>query len=158
MANSRVVEIQNLTKRFGSLTVLENVSLEVKLGENLVVFGRSGQGKSVLLKCLAGLMTPDNGKIFINGQNILELSLKDLNKIRKNIGFLFQGAALYDSMTVRENLSFPLKRIFPDMNPHQIEEKVKYTLELVSLLEAINKMPSELSGGMKKRERSYYIF
>ncbi len=151
MANSRVVEIQNLTKRFGSLTVLENVSLEVKLGENLVVFGRSGQGKSVLLKCLAGLMTPDNGKIFINGQNILELSLKDLNKIRKNIGFLFQGAALYDSMTVRENLSFPLKRIFPDMNPHQIEEKVKYTLELVSLLEAINKMPSELSGGMKKR-------
>jgi len=151
MADIRVIEIQNLTKRFGSLTVLEDVSIDVKRGENLVVFGRSGQGKSVLLKCLAGLLTPDNGKIFIKGQNILDLSLKELNKIRKNIGFLFQGAALYDSMTVRENLSFPLKRNQPDISSKQVDEKVKHTLELVSLEEAINKMPSELSGGMKKR-------
>jgi len=104
-----------------------------------------------LLKCIIGLMHPDGGNIFISGKNILELSLKELNNIRKNIGFLFQSSALYDSMTVRENLSFPLKRHFPDMPDKQIQEKVKYTLELVSLEEAVDKMPSELSGGMKKR-------
>jgi len=116
-----------------------------------VVFGRSGQGKSVLLKCIVGLLHPDAGKVFINGTNVLEISIKELNNIRKNIGFLFQGAALYDSMTVRENLSFPLKRHSPDMPVKEIDDKVKYTLELVSLEEAIDKMPSELSGGMKKR-------
>ena len=151
MADSGIVRIENLTKRFDTLTVLENISLEVTSGENFVVFGRSGQGKSVLLKCIIGLMPPDEGTIYISGKNIHELSIKELNKIRMNIGFLFQGAALYDSMTVRENLAFPLKRHFPEMSVKQIEDKVKYTLELVSLEEAINKMPSELSGGMKKR-------
>jgi len=151
MANNRVVEIENLSKRFDSLIVLENISLFVSRAENLVIFGRSGQGKSVLLKCIIGLMPPDSGTIYINGRNILELSLNELNKVRKNIGFLFQGSALYDSMTVKENLSFPLKKIFPDMKQSEIDEKVKSTLELVSLEDAINKMPSELSGGMKKR-------
>lgn len=151
MADSRVVEIKNLTKSFEYLTVLEDISLHVQRAENLIVFGRSGEGKSVLLKCIIGLMAPDAGRIFINGNDIGELSIKELNLVRKNIGFLFQGAALYDSMTVRENLAFPLKRHFPEMNEKQIDEKVKYTLELVSLEEAIDKMPSELSGGMKKR-------
>jgi phospholipid/cholesterol/gamma-HCH transport system ATP-binding protein len=146
-----IVKVENLTKRFDELLVLENVSIEVLRAENLIVFGKSGSGKSVLLKCIIGLMKPDGGDILINNQNILELSLKQLNKVRKDIGFLFQGAALYDSMTVRENLSFPLKRHFEEMTQKQIDDKVKYTLELVSLEEAIDKMPSELSGGMKKR-------
>ena len=151
MADSRVVKIENLSKRFETLSVLDNISLNVTRSENLVVFGRSGQGKSVLLKCIIGLLPPDSGNIFINDKNILQLSLKELNNIRKNIGFLFQSSALYDSMTVRENLSFPLKRHFSEMTDKQIEERVRYTLELVSLEEAIDKMPSELSGGMKKR-------
>jgi phospholipid/cholesterol/gamma-HCH transport system ATP-binding protein len=151
MADTRIVEIKNLTKRFGENLVLENINESVRRGENLVVFGRSGSGKSVLLKCIIGLMHPDNGEIFINGQNVLKLPLKELNKVRKNIGFLFQSAALYDSMTIRENLSFPLKRHFEHMTPVQVEEKVRMTLDLVSLEEAIDKMPSELSGGMKKR-------
>ncbi|MEW6702291.1 MAG: ATP-binding cassette domain-containing protein [Bacteroidota bacterium] len=151
MADSRVVIVKNLTKRFDELLVLENISLEVLRAENLIVFGRSGTGKSVLLKCIIGLMVPDEGKIFINNQNIRELPINELNKVRKNIGFLFQGAALYDSMTVRENLAFPLKRHFDNISTEQIEEKVRHTLNLVSLEEAIDKMPSELSGGMKKR-------
>lgn len=151
MAYTRVVEIENLTKRFGDLTVLEDISLSVQRAENLVVFGRSGQGKSVLLKCIIGLLPPDSGIVRINGKDIFDLSLKDLNNVRKNIGFLFQGSALYDSMSVKQNLAFPLKRHFPEMPEKQIEDKVRYTLELVSLEEAINKMPSELSGGMKKR-------
>lgn len=151
MANTRVVEIQNLSKRFDDLIVLDNISLEVNRAENLVVFGRSGQGKSVLLKCIIGLMQPDSGKILINGQNIFDLSIKELNQLRKNIGFLFQGSALYDSMSVRENLAFPLKRHFPDMKLNEITNKVVSTLELVGLEDAIDKMPSELSGGMKKR-------
>lgn len=151
MADTRVVIVENLTKRFNGLTVLDKISLEVHRAENLVVFGRSGQGKSVLLKCIIGLMKPDEGNIFINGQNILKLSLNELNQLRKNIGFLFQSSALYDSMTVRENLAFPLRRLFPELTEKQIEEKVKYTLELVSLEDAIDKMPAELSGGMKKR-------
>lgn len=151
MANSLIVSVENLTKRFDELIVLENVSIEVFRAENLVVFGKSGSGKSVLLKCIIGLMKPDSGTIFINEKNVLELSFKELSKVRKDIGFLFQGAALYDSMTVRENLSFPLKRHFEEMSAKEIENKVKHTLELVSLEEAIDKMPSELSGGMKKR-------
>src|ERR1035437_3338123 len=151
MADTGIVEIKNLTKRFDDLLVLENINESIRRGENLVVFGRSGSGKSVLLKCIIGLMHPDNGEIFINGQNVQKLSIKELDKVRKNIGFLFQGAALYDSMTIRENLSFPLKRHFDHMTPIQVEEKVRATLYLVSLEEAIDKMPSELSGGMKKR-------
>lgn len=151
MANSLIVSVDKLTKRFDELVVLENVSIQVRLAENLIVFGKSGSGKSVLLKCIIGLMKPDSGTIFINEKNVHSLSFKELSKMRKNIGFLFQGAALYDSMTVRENLSFPLKRNFEGITEKEIDDKVRHTLELVSLEEAIDKMPSELSGGMKKR-------
>jgi len=151
MANNiNYVEINNLSKKFDDLIVLNNISLNVKKGENLVVFGRSGTGKSVLLKCIIGLLQPDNGEIFVKNKNVWSLKKKKLNKLRKNIGFLFQGAALYDSMTVRENLEFPLKRYFK-MEQKDLDYKVIETLELVSLVEAVDKMPSELSGGMRKR-------
>lgn len=150
MADSRLILIENLTKRFGDLVVLDDISLQVDYGENFVVFGQSGTGKSVLLKCIIGLLKPEAGNIFIKDKNVIELKKKELNKIRKNIGFLFQGAALYDSMTVRENLEFPLKKNF-DFTQKEIDEKVITALKHVSLEEAIDKMPSELSGGMKKR-------
>lgn len=145
-----VVDIINISKAFGSHVVLNNVSLKVEESENMVVFGQSGTGKSVLLKCMVGLLEPDSGEIFIEGNNILKLKIAELNVVRKNIGFLFQGAALYDSMSVRENLEFPLIRHF-NYSSDEREERVKAVLEKVSLEEAIDKMPSELSGGMKKR-------
>jgi phospholipid/cholesterol/gamma-HCH transport system ATP-binding protein len=145
-----IVKINNLSKSFGSNPVLNNVSLQVAKGENLIVFGQSGTGKSVLLKCMVGLLKPDSGEVFINDKDVLLMKIKELNEIRKNIGFLFQGAALYDSMTVRENLEFPLKRNFNFLQK-EIDEKVSAALENVGLEQAIDKMPSELSGGMKKR-------
>ncbi|HEX2868245.1 MAG TPA: ABC transporter ATP-binding protein [Ignavibacteriales bacterium] len=145
-----MVEIKNLSKTFDSNKVLDRISLKVGKGENLVVFGRSGTGKSVLLKCIIGLMTPDNGDITVDHQDMLKLSYKELNEVRKNIGFLFQSGALYDSMTVRENLAFPLNRHFK-LPESEVEERVVKTLEMVSLVDAIDKMPSELSGGMRKR-------
>lgn len=147
---NNVVEIINLSKAFDTHVVLKDVSLKVEESENFIVFGQSGTGKSVLLKCIIGLLQPDAGEIYIEGTNVLNLNVKELNKVRKNIGFLFQGAALYDSMTVRENLEFPLIRNF-DLTPEERQEKVKKVLESVSLEEAIDKMPAELSGGMKKR-------
>ena len=150
MADSLEVKINNLSKRFGNLVVLDDISLNVQVAENLIVFGQSGTGKSVLLKCIIGLLKPDMGEIFIKDKNVLLLSVDQLNKVRKKMGFLFQSAALYDSMSVRENLSFPLKKIL-DMPQNEINDKVLHTLELVSLVEAIDKMPSELSGGMRKR-------
>ncbi|GMU95194.1 MULTISPECIES: ATP-binding cassette domain-containing protein [Ignavibacterium] len=145
-----MVEIYNLKKAFNSNIVLDDVSLKVDKGENLVVFGRSGTGKSVLLKCMVRLMEPDSGKIIIDDKDVLSLDLKELNNLRKQIGFLFQSAALYDSMSVRQNLEFPLIRHF-NFTPEEREQKIIKVLEKVSLLEAIDKMPSELSGGMKKR-------
>jgi len=150
MAYDLEVKIKNLSKRFESHVVLDDISLNVERAENLVVFGQSGTGKSVLLKCIIGLLKPDAGEIFIKDKNVLELNINELNKVRKNIGFLFQSAALYDSMSVRENLEFPLKKIL-NMPQNEINKKVTHTLELVSLEEAIDKMPSELSGGMRKR-------
>ncbi|HQF41691.1 MAG TPA: ABC transporter ATP-binding protein [Ignavibacteriaceae bacterium] len=147
---NKVVEIKNLSKSFDSLNVLRNVSLTVEEGENMVVFGQSGTGKSVLLKCIVRLMEPDSGEIYIDNKDVLAMNLKQLNDLRKDFGFLFQGAALYDSMSVRENLEFPLIRHF-NYTPEEREAKVKSVLEKVSLEEAIDKMPSELSGGMKKR-------
>jgi phospholipid/cholesterol/gamma-HCH transport system ATP-binding protein len=144
------VDIKNLSKSFGDNVVLDGISLSIKEGENFVVFGRSGTGKSVLLKCIVGLLVPDSGEINIDGSNILKMTNKQLNKIRKNIGFVFQGSALYDSMTVRENLEFPLLRNF-DFSENERDKKIKTVLEKVDLLDAINKMPAELSGGMKKR-------
>ncbi len=145
-----MIEIANLSKSFGDLHVLRDISMHVNEGENLVVFGKSGTGKSVLLKCIVGLLKPDYGNIFVNGENVIEFSRKELNHFRKNLGFLFQGAALYDSMSVRENLEFPLKRNF-NFSQDEVDYKVTHTLELVGLEEAVGKMPSELSGGMRKR-------
>jgi len=145
-----MVEITDLHKSFDSNVVLDGVSFSVAEAENMIVFGRSGTGKSVLLKCMIRLMEPDAGNIIIRGKDVLKLNIKELNVLRKDIGFLFQGAALYDSMSVRENLEFPLIRNF-DLDQKEIVERVHFVLEAVSLLEAIDKMPSELSGGMKKR-------
>ncbi len=149
MADS-IIDIKHISKRFGEHIVLDDVSCHIEEGENLVLFGKSGTGKSVLLKCIVGLLTPDSGEIFVNGKNVLNFTFKELNSFRKEIGFLFQSAALYDSMSVRENLAFPLIRNF-NFTPDEIEKKVKTTLEMVSLSEAIDKMPAELSGGMRKR-------
>ena len=145
-----MIEIKNLSKSFGDHDVLDNISINIPKRENTVVFGISGSGKSVLLKCIVGLMIPDSGEIIIEGKNVLKYSTKELNELRKQIGFLFQGAALYDSMSVRENLEFPLIRNF-NFTEKEIDEKIHDVLKKVSLEEAIDKMPAELSGGMKKR-------
>lgn len=144
------VSIKNVKKSFADFTVLDGVSLHIDSGENLVIFGKSGTGKSVLLKCLVRLLDPDEGEILIGEKKVLELNPKELNELRKDLGFLFQGAALYDSMSVRENLMFPLIRNFK-FTQSEMDEKVLVALERVSLSEAIDKMPSELSGGMRKR-------
>jgi len=145
-----LVKISHISKAFGDFVVLDDVSLSVNHGENLVVFGKSGTGKSVLLKCMVQLLVPDSGEVFIDGKNVHNISFKELQELRKNIGFLFQSAALYDSMSVRENLAFPLIRNF-FFTKEEVDAKVKRALEMVSLEHAIDKMPSELSGGMRKR-------
>jgi len=145
-----MVEIQDLHKSFNNNLVLDGVSFNVDEAENMVVFGRSGTGKSVLLKCIIRLMEPDAGNISVDGKDVLQLDGKQLNLLRKDIGFLFQGAALYDSMSVRENLEFPLKRNF-ELPQSEMDERVYKVLDAVSLEEAVDKMPSELSGGMRKR-------
>ncbi len=150
MASVEIIKIRNLSKSFDKKNILNNISFNVIRGENLVVFGQSGTGKSVLLKCIIGLLKPDEGEIIINDKNIENISIKEMNEIRKEMGFLFQGSALYDSMTVRENLEFPLKKHFK-ISDKDAYDKVLHTLDLVSLKEAVDKMPSELSGGMKKR-------
>jgi phospholipid/cholesterol/gamma-HCH transport system ATP-binding protein len=145
-----MLRVEKLSKSFNSKVVLDEVSFQTSNGENLVVFGRSGTGKSVLLKCIVRLLEPDSGKIFIEDKDVLSLNIRELNELRKQIGFLFQSAALYDSMNVRHNLEFPLVRNF-NFTPEEREEKIISVLEKVSLLDAIDKMPSELSGGMRKR-------
>lgn len=146
-----VIKIQNLQKQFGSLEVLKDVSMELHKGENLVVLGKSGTGKSVLIKCIVRLLDADSGTINIDDVEINKLKEKELNDVREKIGFLFQSGALYDSMTVRENLAFPLKRIKKDLTLEQIDAKIAEALENVGLPHVIDKMPSELSGGMRKR-------
>jgi phospholipid/cholesterol/gamma-HCH transport system ATP-binding protein len=146
-----VIEINNLKKSFGQQEVLTNVSLRLFNGENLVVLGKSGTGKSVLIKCIVGLLNSDSGTINVFGNDVNVLNNKELDKLRQKIGFLFQSGALYDSMTVRENLEFPLRRIKKKLTEKEIEEKVKEVLENVGLADALNKMPSQLSGGMRKR-------
>jgi len=145
-----VVEIEHLKKSFGTNEVLKDINLKIEKGENMVVFGKSGSGKSVLIKCLVGLLEPDDGKVVILGKNITELKSGELDVLRKKIGFLFQSAALYDSMTVRENLEFPLRDL-KKQKREEIDELVLETLKSVGLEDAIDKMPSELSGGMRKR-------
>ncbi len=145
-----VADISHLKKSFGDNTVLKDISFKIKKGENLAVFGKSGSGKSVLIKCLVGLIEPDDGKVVLLDSTISELNNDELNTLRKKIGFLFQSAALYDSMTVRENLEFPLRDL-KSKPKAEIDELVIEALKNVGLEEAIDKMPSELSGGMRKR-------
>ena len=150
-ADKLVIEIVNLRKGFGGQKVLNNVSLKLFNGENLVVLGKSGSGKSVLIKCIVRLLIPDDGTINVMGEDMDKLSRAELGEMRKKIGFLFQSGALYDSMTVKQNLEFPLRRIKKELTQKEIDEKVKEVLENVGLLDALNKMPSQLSGGMRKR-------
>lgn len=148
--NGTVLEISNLKKSFGKNEVLKNISLTLKRGENLVILGKSGSGKSVLIKCIVRLVKPDDGTLSAFDKNILNLNMDELNDLRRKIGFLFQGAALYDSMTVRENLEFPLRHLTNFTKAEKLS-RVEEALQNVGLYEAINKMPSELSGGMRKR-------
>ncbi|TDD75471.1 ABC transporter ATP-binding protein [Flavobacterium caseinilyticum] len=146
-----VIEIKDLYKSFGKNEVLKGVTFSVKKGENLVVLGKSGSGKSIAIKCLVGLVSADKGIINVFGTDITKLNNNELNEIRIRIGFLFQNAALYDSMSVRENLGFTLKRHAKDLSAEDLENRIIDVLESVGLGEAIDKMPSELSGGMRKR-------
>lgn len=146
-----IIDIQNLKISFGSLNVLNDISLHLKSQENLVVLGKSGTGKSVLIKCIARLLKADEGTITVLGEEVNALKIEELNEIRKKIGFLFQSGALYDSMTVKENLEFPLRRIRKELSQSEIDAKVTETLANVGLEDVLNKMPSELSGGMRKR-------
>lgn len=146
-----VIEINNLHISFGENDVLKGVNLKVYKGEDVVVLGRSGSGKSITIKCVVGLITPDQGEVKVFGEDIVDYTIDQLNKVRVRIGFLFQSAALYDSMSVRQNLAFTLKRHHSDLSSEEIEEQIKEVLDNVGLVDAIDKMPSELSGGMRKR-------
>ncbi len=146
-----VASIRHLKKSFGERHVLKDVNLDLYQSENLVILGRSGTGKSVLIKCMVGLIKPDSGSIDILGKNVFKLGLKELNELRLQIGFSFQGSALYDSMTIRENLEFPLKRNLGIFDKQKLQEMVLEALEDVGLAHTVDQMPAELSGGMKKR-------
>jgi phospholipid/cholesterol/gamma-HCH transport system ATP-binding protein len=149
--NTVVIEMQHLKKIFGNKTVLHDINLVINKGENVVILGQSGTGKSVLIKCIVGLIQIDEGKLIIWGNDISTLKNKELIQIHRKIGFLFQSGALYDSMTVRENLEFPLKRQLRMKNQEEMDLLVTEALHNVGLDEAIDKTPSELSGGMRKR-------
>lgn len=146
-----VIVIKNLRKSFGDNVVLTDFSLSVEQGKNVVILGKSGSGKSVLIKCIIGLLKPDKGSIRVFGQDVTKMDYDELNEARNNIGFLFQSNALYDSMTIRENLEFPIRRHWVDLTEEEIEKLVVESLESVGLANTIDKMPSELSGGMQKR-------
>ena len=151
-SKNAIISIKDLHKSFGTNVVLDGFDLELYEGENLVVMGKSGSGKSVMIKCVIGLEQPDSGSILVMDQEINNLEQEELDELRTEIGFLFQGSALYDSMSVRENLEFPLRRhtkkfgIIEDTTPLVME-----ALESVGLAHAIDLMPNELSGGMKRR-------
>ena len=146
-----VIRIHDLCKSFGTNKVLDHFNLELHQGESLVVLGRSGSGKSVFIKCIIGLIEPDQGSIEVLGQNVLDLNNDGLDKMRTQIGFLFQSNALYDSMTVRENLEFPLRRHSFNLSQEDVNKLVMEALESVGLEHTVDLMPAELSGGMRKR-------
>jgi len=150
-ASENVVEIRGLKKAFNGFEVLKNINVDLKRGENLVVLGKSGQGKSVTIKCIVGLLTKDEGSVKVFNEEVSDLNDEELKQLRTKIGFLFQNSALYDSMTVRENLSFPLTRVLKLKDEAEINSRIEEVLEGVGLLEAIDKLPSDLSGGMRKR-------
>jgi len=146
-----IIEITNLKKTFGSQEVLKDLSLKLYPGENLVVLGKSGSGKSVLIKCIVRLLNYDEGTIKVFDKELKDLDKIALAEVRQKIGFLFQSGALYDSMTVKQNLEFPLIRIKKNLTQKERDEKISEVLENVGLADALNKMPSQLSGGMRKR-------
>ena len=150
-AGDPVIVIKNLRKGFGAQDVLTNVSLNLLSGENLVVLGKSGSGKSVLIKCIVRLLDLDEGTIDVLGTEVNSLNKKELGELRQKIGFLFQSGALYDSMSVRQNLEFPLRRIKKNMTKKEVDDKIHEALANVGLESAVDKMPSQLSGGMRKR-------
>jgi phospholipid/cholesterol/gamma-HCH transport system ATP-binding protein len=151
LKNEVVVDIDHISKSFGTNEVLKDISLKLKRGENVVVLGKSGQGKSVTIQCIVGLLTPDNGAVKVFGDNVAEMGADELKGLRTKVGFLFQSGALYDSMTVRDNLEFPLTRVLKLTDRAEIDKRVEDVLDGVGLLDAIDKMPSDLSGGMRKR-------
>ncbi|NND32663.1 MAG: ATP-binding cassette domain-containing protein [Saprospiraceae bacterium] len=146
-----LISVKNLHKSFGDNHVLRGFDLTLYDEENLMIIGKSGSGKSVLLKCIIRLNIPDSGELMVLGKNVPELSREEMDRLRADVGFLFQGSALYDSMTVRENLEFPLRRHLDRLGTDDIDKVVMEALESVGLAHAIDLMPAELSGGMKRR-------
>lgn len=151
LPTDQVLVIKNLYKSFGENHVLVDFNLEINKGESVVVLGKSGSGKSVLIKCIIGLLKPDNGSIQMFGANIPDIDEDELDKIRAKVGFLFQSNALYDSMTVRQNLEFPLRRHWIQVSQEEVNKMVMEALEDVGLAHTVDMMPVELSGGMRKR-------
>lgn len=145
------ISVQHLYKSFGNNHVLVDFNLQVKKGESVVVLGKSGSGKSVLIKCIIGLLRPDQGSIVMAGENITDIDAATLDQVRAKVGFLFQSNALYDSMTVRDNLEFPLRRHWIRVSQQGVNQMVMEALEDVGLAHAVDMMPVELSGGMRKR-------
>jgi phospholipid/cholesterol/gamma-HCH transport system ATP-binding protein len=149
--NNKVISIKGLKKSFEDYAVLRGIDLDLFQGENLVVLGRSGTGKSVLIKIISGLLKPDAGRVEVLGKELETITAKELQELRIRIGFSFQNSALYDSMTVRQNLEFPLVRNKKNLTRPEIDDAVENVLDAVGLLQTINQMPSELSGGQRKR-------
>ncbi len=145
-----MITVKNLNKSFGSQQVLHDINCQFLPGQNNLIIGLSGSGKTVLLKCLIGLLLPDSGEIRYENENILDFSAKQLKQARQEIGVIFQGSALFDYMSVAENVGFPL-RMFGNMTSQETDERIEFCLNRVGLQDAMKKMPSELSGGMKKR-------
>ena len=146
-----VIEVSHIKIAFGKNQVLKDFNVTIKKGENVVVLGKSGCGKSVLIKCIVGLLKYDGGSIKVFGKEIAETDHAELDEMRSRIGFVFQSSALYDSMTVKENMEFALRRHGKHKSKEELKELVEETLKNVGLLHALNLMPSELSGGMRKR-------
>ena len=150
-SDGAIIRIRSLAKSFGNNEVLRDINFDLKKGENLVILGKSGTGKSVTIKCIVGLLTQDKGTVKVLDEDVAALDEDALKALRVRIGFLFQGAALYDSMTVRDNLEFPLRRVLKMKDKNELTRRVEEILQGVGLPEAVDKMPSELSGGMRKR-------
>lgn len=150
-ATEKVIEIKGLVKSFGTYDVLKGVDLDLYKGENLVVLGKSGTGKSVLIKIVVGLLTPDQGEVSVLNRIVDQISYKELLALRLKVGFSFQNSALYDSMTIRENLEFPLVRNQKQLSKEEVNRSVEEMLDAVGLSQTISQMPSELSGGQRKR-------